>query len=80
MSGWEACAPEFGTGITVESGIIEPHAGMLELPSLVGSGSFFVFLSLKLVAGAILVRGLCRERRYVGEVYFSTKYRLECSE
>jgi len=32
--------------MTVRTGIIEPHARTLELPSLVRSGSFFFFFSL----------------------------------
>jgi len=34
-------------GNTVRTGIIEPHARTLELPFLVGSGSFFFFSCLK---------------------------------
>ena len=31
----------------------------------------------RLAAGAMSAGGLCRERRYAGKVYFSTRYRLE---
>ena len=35
------------------------------------------FLGHRLVAGVMSVRELCRERRYAGKVYFSTRHRLE---